>query len=66
MFAVAMSLVLFISTVLLLHQFLTGALLDRENGETAPRPFPRRPARLPRLEGRPMPPPPAHRVDHAA
>jgi len=66
MFAVAMSLVLFISTAVLLYQFLTGALLDREYHEAAARPFPRRPARLPRREGREPPPASARRADHAA
>jgi len=65
MFAVAMSLVLFISTALLLYQFLTGALLDREYHEAAARPFPMRPARPPRREGR-EPPASARRADHAA
>lgn len=66
MFAVAMSLVLLISTTVLLYQFWTRALVEREGGDTATHSFPPRPVRPARIEGRtPAPAPPFH-VDHAA
>ncbi len=66
MFAVAMSLVLLISTTVLLYQFWTRAFVEREAGATATHPFPARPARPARIEGRTPASAPRYHVDHAA
>ncbi len=64
MFAVALSLVLLISTAVLLYQFWTRALVEPEAGATTPLPRPRTDAVATRPE-RPQPVRTLH-VDHAA
>ena len=64
MFAVALSLVLLISTAVLLYQFWTGALVEPEAGATTPLPRPRSDVAAAHPE-RPQPVRTFH-VDHAA
>ena len=64
-FAIAISIVLLVSTAMLLHQFWTATLDAREGGEPAQDAFPARPKRPARIDARP-PAPPTYRADTAA
>jgi hypothetical protein len=64
-FAIAISIVLLVSTAMLLHQFWTAALDAREDGESITEAFPARPKHPARIDARP-PAPPTYRADTAA
>ena len=64
-FAIAISIVLLVSTAMLLHQFWTAALDAREAGEDVPEAFPGRPKRPSRIDAH-QPAPPTYRTDTAA
>ena len=64
-FAIAISIVLLVSTAMLLHQFWTSALDAREGAEPAQDAFPTRPKHPSRIDTRP-PAPPTYRADTAA